>query len=205
MKARLSTGLRVAAWSASSLLVVGAAAGTASAATHHAKHVKKHSTAKDTTTGTTPTTGTGTTGTGTARPTPPQMLHGTETVETTDGTFEVYANQVGTVSAVTATSITVVSADKFSATYVIDSSTKIVKNGATADATGVATGDTVMVQAEQDDAALTAIGIFDGKPTAGQGGQGGPGQGGPGGPGGHAGPPPAGQGPQGASESGSDS
>lgn len=38
-----------------------------------------------------------------------------------------------------------------------------------------------MVQAEQDDAALTAIGIFDGKPTAGQGG---PGQGGPGGPGG---------------------
>jgi hypothetical protein len=58
-----------------------------------------------------------------------------------------------------------------------------VKAGASADAGDVATGDTVMVQAEQDDAALTAIGIFDGKPTAGQGG---PGQGGPGGPGGDA-------------------
>jgi hypothetical protein len=131
------------------------------------------------------------------------MLHGTETVETKDGTFEVYTSQVGTVSAVSATSITVLSADKYSATYTIADSTKIVKDGDSSDASAVATGDTVMVQAEQDDSDLTALGIFDGVPTAGQGGAGaGSGHGGPGGPGGHAGPPPSGQAPSGNEGSG---
>jgi hypothetical protein len=171
MKAGISRGARVAAWSASSLLLVGAAAGTASAATHHAKN-----TGKDT------STGTGTTEAPSAHP---QMLHGSMTVENSDGTFETYVNQMGTVSAVSATSITVVSADSYSATYSIESDTTIVKNGSKATAGDIAKGDTVGVQAEQDGTDLTAEHIFDGKPPAG----GRPGPGGPMG-GGPAGPPP---------------
>lgn len=182
MKARLSTGPRVVAWSASSLLLVGAAVGTASAATHHATNTNKDTTAgttSDVNDGTGPTGGPGG---------PGKLLHGSTTIEKKDGTVETYESQVGTVTAVSATSITVLSDDKFSATYVIDDSTHIVKSGAKAAASDVATGDTVMVRGEDDDAAVTAGVIFDGKPPAGAGGFGGPH--GPGGPGGHGGPPP---------------
>lgn len=176
MKAGITAGLRVAAWAAGSLLLVGAVAGTASAATHHSA---KKTTAKD-------TTSAGSGDASTARP--PHMLHGTATVETSDGTFEDYASQVGTVKTVSATSITVVSDDEFSATYTLDDSTHIVKNGAKSAASDIATGDTVMVQAEREDAGYTADSIFDGKPPAG-GPAGHAGPGGPGGPG-HGGPPP---------------
>jgi Domain of unknown function (DUF5666) len=191
MKARFSTGLRVAAWSASSLLIVGAVAGTASAATHHAKQVVKHKVAKDATNG---ASSSGSSGSGAAPGAPPRMLHGSETVETTDGTFETYVSQVGTVSAVSATSITVASADDYSATYAIDDDTVVVKDGAKSDTSAVANGDTVMVRGEQEDDAVTAEAILDGKPTKPTGGQGGPGgRPGPGGPG-FGGPPPAGAG-----------
>mgnify|MGYP001556035553 FL=1 len=168
MKARLSTGPRVVAWSASALLLVGAAVGTASAATHHAKNTNKDTTA----------------GPGG----PGKLLHGSMTIEKKDGTVETYASQVGKATAVSATSITVLSDDKFSATYVIDDSTHIVKSGAEAAAGDVATGDTVRVRGEDAGDAVTADVIFDGKPPAGAGGPGGPH--GPGGPGGHGGPPP---------------
>lgn len=184
MKAGLPTGLRVVAWSASSLLLAGAAAGTASAATHHAKN-PKNTVAKDTTTDTTDTDGTGPAGG------PPRMLHGSMTIEKKDGTFETYVSQSGKVTAVSATSITVKSDDNFTGTYAIDDSTHIVKNGAKGAASDVATGDTVMVRGEDEDDAVTADVIFDGKPPAGQSGPGGHrGPGAPGGPGGHGGPPP---------------
>ncbi|HWA67810.1 MAG TPA: hypothetical protein VG899_15720 [Mycobacteriales bacterium] len=242
MKAGLSTGLRVAAWSASSLLVVGAVAGTADAATHHTSNAKTAKTAKTAksaaqskrraadadpiapTPTATPTAGTPRPGGGRpggGRPGVPggfggpQLLHGSATVETKDGSYETYLSQTGTVSAVTATSITVVSADKFSQTYTVGDDTKVMKNGSKADASSVATGDTVMVVGEQDKDAVDAEFVLDGKPTrptpptgaptavptasasssAAPGrGYGGPGGfGGFGGFGGSFGPPPAGQ------------
>lgn len=181
MKSGTRTALRVAAWSASSLLVVGAAAGTANAASH-AKHKTKHATSSDETT-TAPPAGR------------PNVLHGTATVEKADGSFENYANQTGTVSAISATSITVVSADEYSATYAIDDDTVIVKDGAKAATTDVAQGDTVQVMAEEEsDDSFTAEFVADGKPPAPKGGPGHPGGPPPGGPGAPGGAPSNGEG-----------
>ena len=71
--------------------------------------------------------------------------------------------QRGTVSAVSSTSITVESADDFSATYVIDAKTKVrvaKKPGAVAD---VETGDKVRVVAVKDGSTVTAKRIGDPK------------------------------------------
>ncbi|HVT20804.1 MAG TPA: DUF5666 domain-containing protein [Mycobacteriales bacterium] len=166
MKAGMKTALRTVAWSTSAVLMIGAAAGTATAAAH--KHHKKHAkaAASDTTSSDSQT----------ARP---KMLHDLATVETSDGTFEQYASQFGKVSAVSDTSITVVSADEYSATYVIDDDTVVFKDGDKATTADIATGDKVMVRAEDEDGSFTAEVIGDGKPPAG-GRPGGPGAGGPG-------------------------
>lgn len=168
MTSGMKTLLRTAAWSTSALLMVGAAAGTATAAAH--KHHAK---------------GSDTTGTSAGAPSRPRMLHDLATVQTGDGTFEQYASQVGTVSAVSDTSITVVSADEYSATYGIDTDTVVLKDGKKASTDDVAEGDTVFVRAEDEDGTFTADVIGDGKPPAGP--HGGPGghrpPGGPGGPG----------------------
>jgi len=185
MKPRMKSVLRTAAWSTSALLVMGAAAGTATAATH--KHHKKHASANADTTDSS--------GLPVARP---RMLHDLATVEKSDGTFEEYASQTGKVSDISAASITVVSDDKYSATYAIDDDTVVLKDGAKATAADVAAGDTVFVRAEDEDGTATANVIGDGRPPAGHGpggqlppggpggplGAGGPGVGGPGAPGG---------------------
>ncbi len=171
MKAGMKTVLRTAAWSTSALLLMGAAAGTAGAVTAHKKHA---ATGSDST----------------APPPRPHLLHDIATVENAAGTFEEYATQIGTVAAVSDTSITVVSDDKYSATYVVDDGTHVMKDGKKAAIGDVATGDTVFVRAEDEDGTSTADVIGDGKPPAGRGpgghrpppgGSGGPG--GPGGPG----------------------
>lgn len=179
MKAGMKTVLRTAAWSTSALLLVGAAAGTASAVTSHKNHAS--------------TTGTSSNAASTSSAqSRPKMLHDIATVENGDGSFEQYASQLGTVSAVGATSITVVSDDAYSATYAVDSDTKVFKNGKQAAIGDVAKGDTVFVHAEAEDGSFTAQVIGDGKPPAGHrppGGPGGPGApGGPGGPGGPGAP-----------------
>lgn len=172
MKADMKTVLRTAAWSTSAVLLMGAAAGTATAATH--KHHKKNATAAS--------EPSGAAGSQSARP---KMLHDLATVETSDGTFEQYAMQFGTVSDVSDSAITVVSADGYSATYVIDGDTVVLKHGDKATTDDVASGDKVMVRAEDEDGTFTAEVIGDGRPPAGSGGggpgsPGGPGMGGPG-------------------------
>ena len=185
MKSGTKTTLRVLAWSASTVLLIGAAAETATAATHHAKHKKAKHATSSTDAGSTPRAG-GPGGPG--GPGPMNVLHGTATVENSDGTFETYLTQHGKVTAVSATSITLVSDDEFSATYAIDDDTVVFKDGAKGDAGDVAEGDTVFVRAEQESDGATAEVIGDGKPPAGK-----PHPGGPGGPGGRGPgvPPPA--------------
>jgi hypothetical protein len=162
MKAGMKTALRTAAWSTSALLLTAAAVGTAGAVTAH-----QHATAN--------ASGGDSSGSS-ARP---QLLHDLATVENSDGTFGQYAGQFGTVSSVSDVSITVVSADKYSATYVVDASTHVMKNGNKAAIGDVAKGDTVFVRAEDQNGTFTAELIGDGKPPAR-------------GPGGHRPPPPGG-------------
>jgi hypothetical protein len=174
MKPGMKTVLRTAAWSASGLLMLGAVAATATAATHH-KNAQ---------------TGADTTDAGGPPASRPRLLHDIATVETTEGTFEEYASQFGDVSAVGANSIKVVSDDKYAATYVIDDDTVVLKNGKKAAVDDVAVGDKVFVRAEASDGTFTADVIGDGKPPAGHRSGPGHGPGGPAGFGGLPGPPP---------------
>lgn len=72
--------------------------------------------------------------------------HGQVTVRTKTGT-EVIDLQRGLVTAVSPTSITVQSQDGFSATYVVDSSTKVRKTGQSSAIGNVASGDHVVIAA----------------------------------------------------------
>lgn len=74
---------------------------------------------------------------------------------------QVVAFQRGTVTAVSSTSLTVRSADDFSATYVVDSSTKIREKKEKTDIGAVKTGDKVRVVALKNGSALTATRIAD--------------------------------------------
>jgi hypothetical protein len=177
----MKTVLRTAAWSTSALLLMGAAVGTASAVTAHKSHAAASSDSTN----------------NAARP---HLLHDIATVESSDGTFEQYATQVGKVTAVSATSITVVSDDTYSGTYAVDDGTHVMKNGKKAAIGDVATGDTVFVRAEDEGGTFTADVIGDGKPPAGRGPGGHrPPPGGPGGPG-RPGAPGAGDGQGGAGD-----
>lgn len=75
-----------------------------------------------------------------------RVEHGSVTVKTKTGT-EVIDLQRGTVTAVSPTSITVKSADGFTATYVVDSSTKVRKTGQQSAIGNVANGDNVAIAA----------------------------------------------------------
>jgi hypothetical protein len=166
MKAGMKAVLRTAAWSTSGLLMLGAVAGTASAATHHNK-AKTNADSTDTS----------------AAPAErPRMLHDIATVENSDGTFEEYASQFGKVSAISATSVTVVSDDEYSATYAIDDDTIVMKDAKKAATDDVTEGDSVFVRAENEDGTFTADVIGDGKPPRHRPGGHRP-PGGPGGPG----------------------
>ena len=69
--------------------------------------------------------------------------------------------QRGTVSAVSASSITVLSTDSFSATYVVDAKTKVRHTREKAVIGDVKTGDTVRVVALKNGSTLTATTIAD--------------------------------------------
>jgi hypothetical protein len=183
----MKTTLRTAAWGTSALLMVGAVAGTATAAAHK-NHKKGHAATSD----------------DGSRPAPPKLLHDLATVQTADGSIEEHAGQFGEISAISATSITVVSADDYSATYAIDGDTVVVKKGKQATTEDLAEGDKVFVRAEKTDGGYTAEVIGKGKPPArhpgGPGGSRPPiGPGGPGGPGGFGMGAPDGPGAPGAS------
>ena len=107
-------------------------------------------------------------------------LHGTYVVAGGNGTYTTELSQTGTVSAVSASSITVKSADGFSKTYVISSATS-VDNGADK-ISAVLSGHTVSLVATSADTKVTSIVDTNLATTTQQGGgQGAPnGNGGPG-------------------------
>ncbi len=75
------------------------------------------------------------------------VLHGRLTLRTATGTTTVDL-QRGTLTAASATSVTVLSSDGFTATYAIEPSTKVRRDGRTVPAGDLATGDVVAVRAQ---------------------------------------------------------
>lgn len=89
----------------------------------------------------------------------PGAVHGTFVVPNQDGTgYQTMQMQRGTVTAVSATSISVKSADGFTATYVVDAGTKVNRDGAIAD---IAADADVMVMAVVDGSTVTAQRVVD--------------------------------------------
>jgi hypothetical protein len=103
-----------------------------------------------------------------------QALHGefvvNETTTAADGTTSTTTKtiriQTGAVTAIDATSLTVLSTDSFSATYAL---------GTGVDVTGIAVGDTVSVRADVNGTVVTAVRVHE-KGTAPTGGTGGTGR-----------------------------
>ena len=91
-------------------------------------------------------------------------IHGEFTVKNKSGRFVVLDTQRGTVTANQDGQLTVTSADDFQATYTVDSTTKIRKDGAKASLADVKVGDTVAVVGVKSGGTVTAKGIRDGVP-----------------------------------------
>ena len=121
--------------------------------------------AQTTTTPAAPSTGTGT-GTGTGAHAGKHhgglrmVEHGELTVHTKTGD-KVVDVQRGTVTAVDATSVTVKSTDGFSATYTLDTTTKVHKDKKAAGVGDVVVNDRVRLQATKTTTSLTAARIGD--------------------------------------------
>lgn len=97
----------------------------------------------------------------------PGAIHGTFVVPNQDGTgYQTVQMQHGTVTAVSATSISVTSDDGFTATYVVDADTTVNRDGAIAD---IAADADVLVMATVDGSTATAQRIVD-TALAGKGG-----------------------------------
>ncbi|GAB3159184.1 hypothetical protein GCM10027258_71890 [Amycolatopsis stemonae] len=90
---------------------------------------------------------------------PASALHGEYVSSDGNGGYVTKIMQTGQVTALSATSLTAKSDDGFSKTYTITS----------AQATGLATGDTVTVVATESGATATATSVTDGEAGAGQG------------------------------------
>lgn len=89
----------------------------------------------------------------------PGAVHGTFVVPNQDGTgYQTVQMQHGVVTAVSATSISVKSADGFTATYVVDSGTEVNRGGTIAD---IAADADVLVQGVVDGSTVTAQRIVD--------------------------------------------
>jgi len=85
-------------------------------------------------------------------------------VRLADGSFQTRAGITGTVTAVSATSITVKAADSYTASFAVASTTKVMVDGKTASATSVKIGDTVHVEGVRSGTTLTAEAIRAGNP-----------------------------------------
>lgn len=83
-------------------------------------------------------------------------LHGTFVTQDSAGTFHTRAVQRGTVTAASATSISVRSADGFTDTYAVTSSTRVVKDFRQVQIGEIKVNDTVMVMAEVQGSTKTA-------------------------------------------------
>ena len=93
-----------------------------------------------------------------------RIQHGEATVSTNSG-YQIIDIQRGTVDSVSSGQLTVRSADGFSATYTVDSSTKIRKNRKTVDINQVVVNDRVMVLATNSGNTATATHINDTGPA----------------------------------------
>jgi len=162
MTSRRRIAGRVAAWTTAATLVVGGtAAGVAFAA----------SPGSTTTTGTTTTAQTapqhkaanGAPHKGMKGHRPrgleQRALYGEFTVRGRNHTYTTVDLRKGQVSAVSPTSITVTSLDKTSGTFVVNSATKVRKNGAKATINDVKVGDRVVVMGTRSGNTLTAKAI----------------------------------------------
>ena len=87
------------------------------------------------------------------------IVHGQVTERTSSGGYQTVDVQSGTVTAVSSSSITVKSADGYSATYVVISSTEV--NAQAAGISTVKVGDTVELTATVSGHTATAAGIID--------------------------------------------
>jgi hypothetical protein len=88
------------------------------------------------------------------------MVHAQVTVPKSGGGYQTVDVQRGTVSAVSASSVTVKSADGFTATYAVTSSTAV--DGKAAGIASVKQGDTIFITAKVSGTTATAADIFDG-------------------------------------------
>ncbi|HEY5186634.1 MAG TPA: DUF5666 domain-containing protein [Actinomycetes bacterium] len=91
-------------------------------------------------------------------------IHGEFTVKNKSGNFVVLDTQRGTVTGTTGSTLTVRSPDGFTATYTVDSTTKIRKDRAPASLTDIKVGDTVGVVGVKSGGTVTAKAIRDGVP-----------------------------------------
>lgn len=91
-------------------------------------------------------------------------IHGEFTVRNKAGGFVVLDTQRGAVTGTTGSTLTVRSADGFTATYTVDSTTKIRKDRATASLTDIKVGDTVAVVGVKSGGTVTARAVRDGVP-----------------------------------------
>jgi len=100
-----------------------------------------------------------------------QLLHGESTVQTAGGKTQIVDTQRGTVSSLDSAkkSLTVMSADKVSFTYVTDSATRFIVFSASkrgpATFADLKQGDTVQIVAIRDGDTRTAKAVVDGAPT----------------------------------------
>ena len=95
-------------------------------------------------------------------------IHGEFTVKNKAGDFVVLDTQRGTVTANQGSQLTVQSADGFTTTYTVDSTTKIRKDGAKATLADLKVGDTVGVVGVKRGDRVTARAVRDGVPERGE-------------------------------------
>lgn len=93
------------------------------------------------------------------------MLHGEFVTKAKTG-YATFDTQRGSITAVSATSISLKSADGFTATYAVTADAKVRKNGAGATITEVKTGDLARVVASKNGSTLTVKGLVIGADKA---------------------------------------
>jgi len=149
---------RVLAWTAAATLGVGAIAGVAYAATSTATTTSTGAAVGDTSHAKAKA-GKGKAHKGKAGAIARRTVHGEFVVKGKDGKYVTTDAQRGSITAVSPTSVTVRSADGFTATYAVNADTKIRKDGKDAAIGTVKVGDPVVVLAVKDPAGKTARGL----------------------------------------------
>ena len=94
---------------------------------------------------------------------PGGYLHGEFTVEKSGGGYEVVVVQKGTVTGKSADTLTVRSEDGYSATYTVNSDTRIVREGDQAKLADLANDDTVYVAGVKSGSTVTARFVHEGR------------------------------------------